>query len=88
VFQNDICGMIGSVIPGAAAFEIAAHAELMKCKDMIKGRSRLGYLLFYLTMLDCRSFLNVDSHVFYLVLVLAWRHNILGVRLVIKSLCV
>jgi len=38
------CGLTGSVVPGAGAFEIAAHAELMKCKDTIKGRSRLGYL--------------------------------------------
>ena len=37
-----LCGLIGSVVPGAGAFEIAAHAELMKCKDSVKGRSRLG----------------------------------------------
>jgi len=36
------CGLKGSVVPGAGAFEIAAHAELMKSKDTIKGRSRLG----------------------------------------------
>jgi len=38
----------GSVVPGAGAFEIAAHAELMKSKDTIKGRSRLGYLMLVL----------------------------------------
>jgi len=38
--------VVGSVVPGAGAFEVAAHAELMKFKDTIKGRSRLGYLMF------------------------------------------
>ncbi|KAI0208781.1 T-complex protein 1 subunit zeta [Lamellibrachia satsuma] len=32
----------GCVIPGAGAFEIAAHAALMKFKDTVKGRARLG----------------------------------------------
>ncbi|KAK2176467.1 hypothetical protein NP493_662g01075 [Ridgeia piscesae] len=32
----------GCVIPGAGAFEIAAHAALMKFKDSVKGRARLG----------------------------------------------
>ena len=41
----------GSVVPGAGAFETAAHAELTKYKDTIKGRSRLGYLLFCWTRL-------------------------------------
>jgi T-complex protein 1 subunit zeta len=36
----------GSVIPGAGAFEIAAHAALMKYKDTVKGRSRLGVQAF------------------------------------------
>jgi len=50
--------MIGSVVPGAGAFEIAAHAELMKYKDTIKGRSRLGYLLFCLITLGNICFLH------------------------------
>jgi len=49
--------MTGSVIPGAGAFEIAAHAQLMKCKDTIKGRSRLGHLQFCLTK-STASFVN------------------------------
>ena len=34
----------GCVVPGAGAFEIAAHATLVKFKDSIKGRARLGEL--------------------------------------------
>jgi len=49
-----LCYLVGSVVPGAGAFEIAAHAELTKCKDTIKGRSRLGYLLLLLTFLSGR----------------------------------
>lgn len=36
----------GSVVPGAGAFEIVAHAELMKYKDTVKGRARLGVQAF------------------------------------------
>ena len=32
----------GCVIPGAGAFEVAAHAALVKYKDQVKGRARLG----------------------------------------------
>eukprot|EP00123_Amoebidium_parasiticum_P009193 comp19320_c1_seq1/m.22197 comp19320_c1_seq1/g.22197 ORF comp19320_c1_seq1/g.22197 comp19320_c1_seq1/m.22197 type:complete len:542 (-) comp19320_c1_seq1:61-1686(-) len=32
----------GCLVPGAGAFEIAAHGELMKYKDTVKGRPRLG----------------------------------------------
>ncbi len=31
-----------SVVPGAGAFEIAAHAALIKHKETVKGRARLG----------------------------------------------
>ena len=31
-----------AVVPGAGAFEIAAHAALMAYKDTVKGRARLG----------------------------------------------
>ena len=31
-----------SVVPGAGAFEIAAHAALVKHKETVKGRARLG----------------------------------------------
>jgi T-complex protein 1 subunit zeta len=36
----------GSVVPGAGAFEIAAYMELMKFKDTVKGRARLGVQAF------------------------------------------
>ena len=29
-------------MPGAGAFEIAAHAALIKYKDTVKGKARLG----------------------------------------------
>ena len=31
-----------SIVPGAGAYEIAAHSALMKYKDTVKGRARLG----------------------------------------------
>jgi len=34
------------VLPGAGAFEIAAYQELMKYKDTVKGRARLGVQAF------------------------------------------
>ncbi|XP_059163201.1 T-complex protein 1 subunit zeta-like [Physella acuta] len=34
------------VLPGAGAFEIAAYQELMKFKDTVKGRARLGVQAF------------------------------------------
>eukprot|EP00745_Piridium_sociabile_P030418 TRINITY_DN50430_c0_g2_i2.p1 TRINITY_DN50430_c0_g2~~TRINITY_DN50430_c0_g2_i2.p1 ORF type:complete len:551 (-),score=182.31 TRINITY_DN50430_c0_g2_i2:662-2263(-) len=36
----------GCVLPGAGAFEIAAYQELMKYKDQVKGRARLGVQAF------------------------------------------
>ena len=33
------------VLPGAGAFEIAAYQELMKYKNEVKGRARLGMSL-------------------------------------------
>lgn len=36
-FKNADC-----VLPGAGAFEIAAYQELMKFKNEVKGRARLG----------------------------------------------
>ncbi|CDW53969.1 Cpn60 TCP1 domain containing protein [Trichuris trichiura] len=32
----------GVVLPGAGAFEVAAHCELMKVKDKVDGRKKLG----------------------------------------------
>ena len=34
------------MLPGAGAFEIAAHTELMKFKETVKGRARLGVQAF------------------------------------------
>ena len=31
-----------SVVPGAGAFEVAAHAALKKYLETVKGRARLG----------------------------------------------
>jgi len=39
------------VLPGAGAFEIAAYQELMKYKDTVKGRARLGVQAFAEAML-------------------------------------
>jgi len=36
----------GFVIPGAGAFSIAAHADLLKFKDTIKGRPKIGVQVF------------------------------------------
>nr|KAG5713129.1 hypothetical protein BaRGS_007656 [Batillaria attramentaria] len=36
----------GCVLPGAGAFEIAAYQELMRYKDKVKGRARLGVQAF------------------------------------------
>lgn len=33
---------IGSVVPGAGAFEIAAHSVLVEFKKTVKGKARLG----------------------------------------------
>lgn len=32
----------GFVVPGAGAFEVAAHKKLVAYKDQVKGRARLG----------------------------------------------
>ena len=34
-----------SIVPGAGAFEIAVHAALVKHKETVKGRARLGNVL-------------------------------------------
>lgn len=36
----------GSVVPGAGAFEIAAHAALVEAKKTVKGKARLGVQAF------------------------------------------
>jgi uncharacterized protein YfaT (DUF1175 family) len=42
IFINFLTYFVGSVVPGAGAFEIAAYTALMKFKDTVKGRARLG----------------------------------------------
>jgi len=70
-------GIAGSVVPGAGAFEIAAHAELTKYKDTVKGRSRLGYLLFYWTTLQHNSTVCIPlSHYMLLAINHALLQNI------------
>ena len=39
------------MIPGAGAFQIALHAHLMKFKDTVKGRAKLGVQAFAEAML-------------------------------------
>jgi len=36
----------GAVVPGAGAYEVVAHAALIKYKDTVKGRARLGVQAF------------------------------------------
>lgn len=33
---------LGCLVPGAGAFEVAAHGELLKYKSEVKGRTQLG----------------------------------------------
>jgi len=44
--------LAGSVVPGAGAFEIAAHAALVKFKDTVKGRARLGKIVTVISSID------------------------------------
>lgn len=38
--------VIGCVVPGAGSFEVAAYCELLKVRDSVKGRARLGVQAF------------------------------------------
>ena len=40
-----LLSLLGAVIPGAGAFEIVAHNALLKYKDEVKGRAKLGILI-------------------------------------------
>eukprot|EP00923_Selenidium_pygospionis_P058540 GHVN01102762.1.p1 GENE.GHVN01102762.1~~GHVN01102762.1.p1 ORF type:complete len:233 (-),score=32.18 GHVN01102762.1:108-806(-) len=51
----------GSVLPGAGAFEIAAHTALMKYKETVKGRTRLGVQAFADALLVIPKVLAVNS---------------------------
>ena len=41
-----LISFVEAVIPGAGAFEIAAHSALTKYKETVKGRARLGIQAF------------------------------------------
>lgn len=49
------------MIPGAGAFEIAASAALMKFKETVKGRARLGVQAYAESMLVIPKTLAVNS---------------------------
>eukprot|EP01134_Creolimax_fragrantissima_P001039 CFRG1039T1 len=49
------------LVPGAGAFEIAAHGELMKYKDTVKGRARLGVQAFADSLLIVPKVLAVNG---------------------------
>jgi T-complex protein 1 subunit zeta len=53
----------GCVVPGAAAYEVAAHIALKKYLETVKGRARLGIQVFFsnlffrlLTLVRIRTF--------------------------------
>lgn len=50
-----------AVVPGAGAFEIAAHAALMKYRQEVKGRARLGVQAFADALLVIPKTLAVNS---------------------------
>lgn len=43
--------LTGCLVPGAGAFEVAAHCELLKYKSEVKGRIQLGIQAFADAML-------------------------------------
>ncbi|XP_064620672.1 T-complex protein 1 subunit zeta-like [Lineus longissimus] len=51
----------GCVIPGAGAFEIAAYSALMKFKESVKGRARLGVQAFAEALLVIPKVLGKNS---------------------------
>jgi hypothetical protein len=50
----------GCVVPGAAAYEVAAHIALKKYLETVKGRARLGiqvpYRVYFLLLLISPTF--------------------------------
>jgi T-complex protein 1 subunit zeta len=51
----------GHLVPGAGAFEIAAHRELMKYKDEVPGRAKLGVQAFAEALLVIPKTLATNS---------------------------
>ena len=52
---------IECVVPGAGAFEVAASAALMKFKETVKGRARLGVQAYAEALLVIPKTLAVNS---------------------------
>lgn len=53
--------LIECVIPGAGAFEVAASAALMKFKETVKGRARLGVQAYAEALLIIPKTLAINS---------------------------
>lgn len=51
----------GAVVPGAGAFELAAHAALQKYKDEVKGRAKLGVQAYADALLVIPKTLAINS---------------------------
>ena len=51
----------GAVVPGAGAFEVAAHAALMKYRQEVRGRARLGVQAFADALLIIPKTLAVNA---------------------------
>ena len=51
----------GSVVPGAGAFEIACYAHLMRFKDSVKGKAKMGVEAFAHGMLVVPKVLAVNG---------------------------
>jgi T-complex protein 1 subunit zeta len=50
-----------SVVPGAGAFEVAAHLHLLKTKNLVQGRAKLGYQAFADSLLVIPKTLAANS---------------------------
>lgn len=53
--------VVECVIPGAGAFEVAASAALMKFKETVKGRARLGVQAYAEALLIIPKTLAINS---------------------------
>ena len=61
VCKHSILQFSECLIPGAGAFEIAAHAALVKHKESVKGRARLGVQAYADALLVIPKTLAVNS---------------------------
>ncbi len=60
------------MVPGAAAYEVAAHIALKKYLETVKGRARLGIQVPY------RPFFYIDFFILIFILVLALERLSIG----------